>query len=131
MREPETASRLSRGYAVWIVRLRWLAVAGQTLTVLVVHLFLAFPLPLSQAGFLIGALAAANIMLQLWFPSTHRLGPKAALALLGFDLLQMACLLYITGGLANPFAPLYDLSPARDQLGFEAQHDMRKLLYPA
>jgi two-component system, sensor histidine kinase RegB len=89
-----------------LVRLRWLAVAGQTLTVLVVHLFLDFPLPLSQAGFLIGALAVANIMLQLWFPSTHRLGPKAALALLGFDLLQMACLLYITGGLANPFAPL-------------------------
>lgn len=32
---------------------------------------------------------------------------------------------------ANPFAPLYDLAPARDALGFEAQHDMRKLLYPA
>jgi nucleoside-diphosphate-sugar epimerase len=32
---------------------------------------------------------------------------------------------------ANPFAPLYDLAPARDALGFEPQHDMRKLLYPA
>ena len=31
---------------------------------------------------------------------------------------------------ANPFAPLYDLTPARDALGFEAKHDMRKLLYP-
>ena len=31
---------------------------------------------------------------------------------------------------ANPFAPLYDLAPARETLGFEAQHDMRKLLYP-
>ncbi len=30
----------------------------------------------------------------------------------------------------NPFAPLYDLSPARDDLGFEAEHDMRRLLYP-
>jgi nucleoside-diphosphate-sugar epimerase len=32
---------------------------------------------------------------------------------------------------ANPFAPLYDLAPARDAMGFEAQHDMRKLLYLA
>jgi len=31
---------------------------------------------------------------------------------------------------ANPLAPLYDLAPAREALGFEAQHDMRKLLYP-
>jgi nucleoside-diphosphate-sugar epimerase len=31
---------------------------------------------------------------------------------------------------ANPFAPLYDLAPARDDLGFEAEHDMRSLLYP-
>ncbi|CAD7024534.1 sensor histidine kinase [Pseudorhizobium halotolerans] len=89
-----------------LVRLRWLAVAGQTVTVLAVDLLLAFPLPLLQAAFLIGALALANIMLSLWFPSTHRLGPNAALALLSFDLLQMASLLFITGGLANPFSPL-------------------------
>lgn len=31
---------------------------------------------------------------------------------------------------ANPYAPLYDLAPARDDLGFEAEHDMRSLLYP-
>lgn len=89
-----------------LVRLRWLAVAGQTVTVLVVDLLLAFDLPLLQAAFLVSALAIANIMLSLWFPATHRLGPKAALALLSFDLLQMASLLFITGGLANPFAPL-------------------------
>ena len=89
-----------------LVRLRWLAVAGQTLTVLAVDLLLAFPLPLLEAAFLIGALALANVMLSLWFPPTHRLGPKSALALLSFDLLQMAALLFITGGLANPFAPL-------------------------
>jgi nucleoside-diphosphate-sugar epimerase len=31
---------------------------------------------------------------------------------------------------SNPFAPLYDLAAARDDLAFEAEHDMRKLLYP-
>lgn len=89
-----------------LVRLRWLAVAGQTVTVLAVAFLFEFPLPLLQAGVLIAALAVANIMLSLWFPPTQRLGPKAALALLSFDLLQMASLLFITGGLANPFAPL-------------------------
>jgi nucleoside-diphosphate-sugar epimerase len=31
---------------------------------------------------------------------------------------------------ANPFAPLYDLAPARDALGFEARYDQRALLHP-
>ena len=30
----------------------------------------------------------------------------------------------------NPFAPLYDLAPARERLGFVAEHDLRRLLYP-
>ncbi len=30
----------------------------------------------------------------------------------------------------NPHAPLYDLTAARDRLGFVAEHDMRSLLYP-
>jgi two-component system sensor histidine kinase RegB len=89
-----------------LVRLRWLAVAGQTAAVLAVSLILRFPLPLMEAATLIAALAAANVLLAAWFPATHRLGPRSAAALLGFDLLQMASLLFITGGLGNPFAPL-------------------------
>lgn len=89
-----------------LVRLRWLAVAGQTLTVLIVALVLQFSLPLSETGLLIAALALVNLGLSLRFPPTHRLQPAAALVLLGFDLLQMSGLLFITGGLANPFAPL-------------------------
>lgn len=30
----------------------------------------------------------------------------------------------------NPFAPLYDLDAARDEIGFEARYDLRPLLYP-
>jgi two-component system sensor histidine kinase RegB len=89
-----------------LVRLRWLAVAGQTVTVLAVWALFRFPIPIVEAAILIGALAIANLILSAWFPATHRLGPKSALALLSFDLLQMAALLFITGGLGNPFAPL-------------------------
>jgi len=28
----------------------------------------------------------------------------------------------------NPLAPLYDLDAARDELGFQAEHDLRSLL---
>jgi nucleoside-diphosphate-sugar epimerase len=31
--------------------------------------------------------------------------------------------------LRNPFAPLYDLEAARDELGYEAQHDLRRLVH--
>jgi two-component system sensor histidine kinase RegB len=89
-----------------LVGLRWLAVAGQTLTVLIVAAVLQFSLPIIETGILILALALVNLALSLRFPPTHRLRPAAALTLLGFDLLQMSGLLFITGGLANPFAPL-------------------------
>lgn len=89
-----------------LVRLRWLAVAGQTVTVLVVSGLFRFSLPILETVILIAALALVNLSLSLRFPATHRLKPLAALALLGFDLLQMSGLLFITGGLANPFAPL-------------------------
>jgi two-component system, sensor histidine kinase RegB len=89
-----------------LVRLRWLAVAGQTITVLIVALVLNYAMPLIETAVLVAALALANLVLSLRFPPTHRLQPAAALGLLGFDLLQMACLLFITGGIANPFAPL-------------------------
>lgn len=89
-----------------LVRLRWLAVAGQGATVVVVAFWLQFPLPLGTCAALIGALAAVNFLLSIGFPPTYRLEPLAAFAVLGLDLLQLAALLFITGGLANPFAPL-------------------------
>ena len=89
-----------------IVRLRWLAVAGQALTVLVVGFFLQFSMPIGTCLLLIAGLAAVNAWLQFSYPATWRLEPSSALALLAFDLLQLTSLLYVTGGLSNPFAPL-------------------------
>ena len=89
-----------------LVRLRWLAVAGQGATVLIVAFGLNFPLPLLTCAVLIGVLAAANFLLSVRFPPTYRLEPSAAFAVLGLDLLQLGAMLFITGGLANPFAPL-------------------------
>ncbi|RVJ25505.1 sensor histidine kinase [Sinorhizobium medicae] len=89
-----------------LVRLRWLAVGGQLLAVIVTALGLQFPLPIVPCSVLIACLALVNVILTLRFPPTQRLTPPAAFALLGLDLAQLTALLFITGGLANPFAPL-------------------------
>lgn len=89
-----------------LVRLRWLAVAGQTITLAVVSLILQFPMPVLAVAILIGTLAVVNFILQVAFPSTQRLEPIWTFAILALDLLQMTGLLFITGGLSNPFAPL-------------------------
>jgi two-component system sensor histidine kinase RegB len=48
-----------------------------------------------------------NVGLALRFPMSHRLSDRLTALLLGADILQLAGLLYLTGGLENPFAILF------------------------
>jgi two-component system sensor histidine kinase RegB len=90
-----------------LVRLRWLAVAGQSAAVLATFYGLGFPLPLGLCFLAIAASAWLNIGLRVRFPVSHRLEDTAALVLLSYDVLQLSSLLYLTGGLENPFAMLF------------------------
>lgn len=90
-----------------IVRLRWLAVAGQSAAVLTTYFGLGFSLPLTPCFIVIAASAWLNIGLRVRFPASHRLEDRPALLLLGYDVLQLSGLLYLTGGLQNPFAMLF------------------------
>jgi len=89
-----------------LIRLRWLAITGQSLAVTVVALWFGFPMPIGLCFGLIVLSACLNITLRMVFPSAQRLGPNWATALLAYDLLQLSGLLYLTGGLQNPFAIL-------------------------
>ncbi|MER9890881.1 ActS/PrrB/RegB family redox-sensitive histidine kinase [Mesorhizobium sp. M0119] len=89
-----------------LIRLRWLAIVGQSLTVLVVAYGLKFPLPVSMCFALIACSAWMNLLLTFRYPAAHRLTPFSAFAILTFDSLQLAGLLYMTGGLTNPFSLL-------------------------
>lgn len=89
-----------------LVRLRWLAVGGQVITVAAVKVVFGFPMMLAPCLLLVGLLAVANILLTLLFPPTLRLAPAATSCLLALDLVQLSALLFITGGLANPFSVL-------------------------
>ncbi len=89
-----------------IIRLRWVAVLGQTLTVLLVYFGLGFKFPLAACLGVIALSACLNIVLQLAFPASKRLLSRYAMLMLGYDILQLALLLCLTGGLQNPFALL-------------------------
>src|SRR5207249_628181 len=85
---------------------RWIGIAGQAAALVIVRYGLAYPLPIGWAAAVVGASAVLN----LWLTSRRRgsalLSDRLAAAQLGYDLLQLAALLYLTGGLANPFAIL-------------------------
>lgn len=89
-----------------LVVIRWLALAGQAVTVLSVHLGLGFELPVGPVMLAITISGFLNVWLSVKFPATHRIGPKAATLNFAFDLLQLATVLALTGGLENPFAVL-------------------------
>ena len=89
-----------------LIRLRWMAIVGQSVTVLGVAYWLRYPLPVSACFALIACSAWLNLFLAFRYPAAQRLGPLAALGILLFDSLQLAGLLFLTGGLTNPFALL-------------------------
>src|SRR5215467_7043497 len=90
-----------------LVRLRWVAVLGQTTAVLVVYFGLDFELPIWACLAVIALAAWLNVAVRIRFPSMHRLEPERAAWLLAFDTAELAVLLFLTGGLQNPFALLF------------------------
>jgi len=90
-----------------LVRLRWLALIGQTLAVLGVYFGLDFPLPIWACLGVIALAAWLNVALRLRFRMTRRLDPDRAAWLLAFDIAELAVLLFLTGGLQNPFAFMF------------------------
>lgn len=86
--------------------LRWLAVLGQSVAVGVVYIGFGFNLPIIES---IGAICLAmglNLWLILRYPVSHMLSRSETAGYLAYDMVQLALLLYFTGGLMNPFALL-------------------------
>jgi two-component system, sensor histidine kinase RegB len=90
-----------------LLRLRWLAIIGQTTAVMVVYYGLDFSLPIWSCLVVIALSAWLNIALRARFSPTQRLEPERAAWLLAFDIAELAVLLFLTGGLQNPFAFLF------------------------
>lgn len=92
-----------------LVLIRWLAVGGQLVTILVVQLAIG-GLPLLPVMGAVAASAALNAWLALPHGYNRRLDERHAAQHLAFDVVQLALLLGLTGGLSNPFS-LFLLAP--------------------
>src|SRR5882757_7388527 len=90
-----------------ILRLRWLAVLGQLAAIFIVVQGLEFDVPVIPCVAIIGLSALLNLVLQTAFNPMRRLEPRYAAALLALNIVELAGLLYFTGGLQNPFSFLF------------------------
>lgn len=86
--------------------LRWLAILGQTVTVVVASFILGLRIELGLCFLAIGSSVLSNMIAMTVFPPNQRLHDWDAMLTLLFDLTQLAFLLFLTGGLNNPFALL-------------------------
>ncbi len=89
-----------------LVGLRWLAIAGQSTAILAGALGFGLKFPILACFGLVAASAALNLALRWRFPVSLQLSERGATTLLAYDILQLAGLLFLTGGVANPFAIL-------------------------
>ena len=89
-----------------LLYIRWLAIVGQAVALLVVHEFLDLKLPLADCLALLVASILVNLYLLLTRSGSAWLPEHEALFSLGYDVVQLSALLYLTGGLQNPFALL-------------------------
>lgn len=89
-----------------LVVLRWIAILGQALSVLVARQWFALDLDLAFFAAIIGMSILANAAFIVAYPQNKRLKDAEVAAMLTFDTLQLGALLYLSGGLHNPFAIL-------------------------
>jgi two-component system sensor histidine kinase RegB len=90
-----------------ILRLRWLTVLGQLAAIFIVVQGLEFDVPVVQCLTILSLSALLNLALQVAFNPMQRLEPVYAAALLALNIIELAGLLFLTGGLQNPFSFLF------------------------
>ena len=90
-----------------LVALRWGAVLGQILALIIVSQFLGFEYPVFACGLTVLASIIVNIGVTIKLPLDRRVSDFEAYMQLGFDTWQLAGLLWLTGGIVNPFSILF------------------------
>ncbi len=89
-----------------LVVLRWFAVAGQFSAITVAGAVFGLTLDLGLIYATIGATVLTNLLAMFLYPENRRLTEPEMAAVLIFDIAQLSCLLFLTGGVNNPFALL-------------------------
>ena len=88
-----------------LVILRWIALVGQYLTINIVNFIFKYELPFFYCSLVIFISVITNFYLQFVFKK-NQLNNFTSTFVLFYDLLQLSLLLYLTGGITNPFSIL-------------------------
>lgn len=101
----------SRSHGNWIrlrtlVLLRWWAIAGQATALIVAQRIYDLNLELGLCFLVIGVSMVTNLVAAFIYPENRRLSDTETLMVVLFDMLQLGLMLYLTGGLNNPFSIL-------------------------
>ena len=85
-----------------VVILRWIALIGQLITIYVVHFVINFDLPIILCSITIFFGGLTNIFIQFNFKK-NQLSNTESTILLFYDVIQLSVLIFLTGGVTNPF----------------------------
>lgn len=89
-----------------MILLRWIAIVGQLVALIVAQRLYNLQLELGLCYLAVGVSVAGNLIAIFVFPESKRLSETENFLMVMFDLLQLCFLLYLTGGLHNPFSLL-------------------------
>lgn len=105
-----------------LVSLRWIALAGQSMTVIIIDWYFGMNYPKGITWSIIALSTIVNFVLTLTYRTRHKIPPGYFSLYLIYDIGQLAALLYVTGGLNNPFS-VFLLAPVVIAAGFLRRQD--------
>ena len=97
--DPDAANRKN---LLLLIQLRWLAVAGQVLTILVTEYWFDIPLPLAEMAGVVLFLVGLNIFSLLASRGRRPISNAQLFVALIFDMAALTTQLYLSGGASNP-----------------------------
>ncbi len=97
----ETSKQYSLKKSIYI-NLRWIGTIGQFISVYLVYFYFNFNFNFLYSNIIIGIGVISNLYLIFIYKKTQ-LSDRSALIYLFIDIIQLSGLLYLTGGIINPF----------------------------
>ncbi len=85
------------------INLRWIGIIGQFLTINIVYFFFKFQFNIYLTNLIIFLGIISNLIL-IYFYQKNILSNRASFIFLLIDILQLSSLIYLTGGILNPFS---------------------------
>lgn len=116
--EPTDEGRL---WLLWLVRLRWVAIVSQLVTVAFAHRLLASPALLIPLGSISAMLIAGNVAAAARVRQDAPVEQQALMFQLGLDIIALTGFFVLAGGPENPFTVLYFIHAALGAVILEAR----------